>query len=230
MRRKTRFRLLFPGALTACLTAVVFTMSGLTQGELIAQHALTHLGAPYRFAASGPDKFDCSGFVLHCLAKEGFQVRHTAKSIGADGRYRQIPDIRQLMVGDVVCFDTVRDDDPSDHVGFYLGGGQFVHGRERVVLGSLEVVVHKVDLDGEVLILFVGLQAHLGLLELLYLLAQGLRVVFIALYAPCRILLTRLRRLKIGGYAGQPRRFKRLAPWKILEFRLKLPYAPIHFL
>ena len=140
MRRKTRFRLLFQGALTACLTAVVFTMSGLTQGELIAQHALTHLGAPYRFAASGPDKFDCSGFVLHCLAKEGFQVRHTAKSIGADGRYRQIPDIRQLMVGDVVCFDTVRDDDPSDHVGFYLGGGQFVHAsssKGKVIVSDL---------------------------------------------------------------------------------------------
>lgn len=140
MRRKTRFRLLFKVALTACLLTIVYAASGLTQGEIIARHALTHLDAPYKFAASGPNAFDCSGFVLHCLAKEGYRLAHTAKSIGADGRYRQILDPQQLMVGDVVCFDTVRDDDPSDHVGFYLGGGQFVHAsssKGKVIVSDL---------------------------------------------------------------------------------------------
>lgn len=140
MRRKTRFRLLFKRALTACLVVIVYTTSGLTQGELVVRHALTHLDAPYRFAASGPSAFDCSGFVLHCLKAEGFRMSHAAKSIGADGRYRRIEAIDQLMVGDVVCFDTVRDDDPSDHVGFYMGGGQFVHAssaKGKVVVSDL---------------------------------------------------------------------------------------------
>ena len=140
MRRKTRFRLLFRGALTACLGIVMYGASGLTQGELIVRHALTHLDAPYKYAASGPAAFDCSGFVLHCLKKEGLRVSHAAKNIGADGRYRQIMDPGQLMVGDVVCFDTVRDDDPSDHVGFYMGGGQFVHAssaKGKVVVSDL---------------------------------------------------------------------------------------------
>ena len=35
--------------------------------------------------------------------------------------------ISELERGDLVCFDTVVDNDLSDHVGIYLGKGWFIH-------------------------------------------------------------------------------------------------------
>ena len=140
MRRKTRFRLLFCAAIAVCFIPVAFCASGLTQGEVVCLHALRHLDAPYVFGTAGPDQFDCSGLVLHCLKRDGVKLPHSAKDIGGDGRYRQIMDVRALLPGDLVCFDTVRDNDPYDHVGFYLGGGQFVHAssaKGKVVVSEL---------------------------------------------------------------------------------------------
>ncbi len=140
MRRRTRFRLLFNAAVIACFIVVVFGGSGLTQGEIVARHALEHLDAPYVFGTAGPDRFDCSGLVLHCLKRDGIRLPHSAKDIGSDERYRQITDVRALLPGDLVCFDTVRDRDPYDHIGFYLGGGQFVHAsssKGKVIVSDL---------------------------------------------------------------------------------------------
>lgn len=141
MRRRTRFRLLFNAAVSACLVLIAFGASGLTQGEIVTLHALRHLDAPYAYGAAGPDRFDCSGLVLHCLKRDGVALPHSAKDIGAAERHAQITDLRRLMTGDVVCFDTVRDDDPCDHVGFYMGGGRFVHAsssKGKVVVSELE--------------------------------------------------------------------------------------------
>ena len=46
-----------------------------------------------------------------------------------------------LLSGDMLCFDTVRDSDPSDHVGFYMGGNMFVHAsssKHQVTVSALE--------------------------------------------------------------------------------------------
>ena len=150
MRRGLRFRLLLNAAVAGCLLVIAFAASGLTQGEMLCLHALRHLEAPYVFGATGPDSFDCSGLVLHCMRREGVSLPRTAVEMGADRRFRQIMDPGRLMVGDLVCFDTVRDSDPSDHVGFYMGGGQFVHASSA----KGKVIVS--DLDGFYLEKFTG--------------------------------------------------------------------------
>ena len=115
-------------ALWLCLMLIVCTCSGLTQGEVVVTRALEHLGKPYVLGAEGPDAFDCSGLVMYCLIPEGFAFPiHSAALIGTDEAYPLIQSPADLMTGDVVCFDTIQDQDPSDHMGFYLGGGRFVH-------------------------------------------------------------------------------------------------------
>ena len=126
--RKARFFLIQTVALWLCLMLICLTSSGLTQGETVVLRALEHLGKPYVLGAAGPDRFDCSGLVMYCLEPEGFEFPyHAAAIIGTDERYPLITDPRALLAGDVVCFDTVRDKDPSDHMGFWIGGNRFVH-------------------------------------------------------------------------------------------------------
>ena len=126
--RKARFFLIQTTALWLCLALICLTCSGLTQGEVVVLRAKEHLGKPYLLGAAGPDKFDCSGLVMFCLSPEGFEFPyHAAAVIGTDEAFTLIESPRELLVGDVVCFNTVRDNDPSDHMGFYIGGNQFIH-------------------------------------------------------------------------------------------------------
>ena len=141
MHRRARFILIQTVALWLCLALICQLSSGLTQGETVALRALEHLGKPYVLGEAGPDRFDCSGLVMFCLAPEGFEFPlHSAEMIGTDERYPLITDIGQLLTGDIVCFDTVRDRDPSDHMGFYLGARQFVHASStgEVKISSLD--------------------------------------------------------------------------------------------
>ena len=139
--RRARFFLIQTVALWLCLMLILLTCSGLTQGEVVALRAMEHLGKPYVLGAAGPDQFDCSGLVMYCLEPEGFEFPyHSAEIIGTDERYPLIADPRDLLVGDIVCFDTVRDRDPSDHMGFYIGGNRFVHASStgEVKISALE--------------------------------------------------------------------------------------------
>ena len=141
MHRGARFILIQTTALALCLLFICLLSSGLTQGEVVALRALEHLGKPYVLGEAGPDRFDCSGLVMYCLAPEGFEFPlHSAEVIGTDERYPLITDIGRLMTGDIVCFDTVRDRDPSDHMGFYLGAKRFVHASStgEVKISSLD--------------------------------------------------------------------------------------------
>lgn len=139
--RAARFLLIQTTALWLCLMLILLTCSGFTQGEVVVRRALEQLGKPYVLGAAGPERFDCSGLVMYCLSPEGFEFPiHAAAVIGTDERYPLITDPRDLLAGDVVCFDTVRDSDPSDHMGFYIGGNRFVHASStgEVKISALE--------------------------------------------------------------------------------------------
>ena len=141
MHRRARFFLIQTVALWLCLAVICLVSSGFTRGEVIARRALEHLGKPYVLGESGPDRFDCSGLVMFCLTPEGYEFPlHSAEVIGTDERFPLITDRRQLLTGDIVCFDTVRDRDPSDHMGIYLGAGTFVHASStgEVKISSLD--------------------------------------------------------------------------------------------
>ena len=141
MHRTARFFLIQTVALWLCLAFICLLCSGFTQGEVIASRALEHLEKPYVLGAEGPDEFDCSGLVMYMLQPEGFEFPiHAAALIGTDERYLYIAEPRQLLTGDIVCFDTIQDRDPSDHMGIYLGGNQFVHASStgKVIVSTLE--------------------------------------------------------------------------------------------
>ncbi len=82
--------------------------------------ALSKLGSPYRWAASGPDAFDCSGFTMWVYARVGVSLPHSSRAqIG----YGQRVSKADLKPGDLVFFGR----STIHHVGIYIGGGDYVH-------------------------------------------------------------------------------------------------------
>jgi len=92
------------------------------------QIALAQLGAPYRWGATGPNEFDCSGLTSTSYARAGVPIPRTSKiqyaALAARG---QAVDVANLLPGDLVFFaDNTANPATIHHVGMYIGGGMMV--------------------------------------------------------------------------------------------------------
>ena len=81
--------------------------------------AKKYLGAPYRWAAAGPNSFDCSGFTMYVYAQVGVSLPHSSRAQYGSGQRVSRSD---LQPGDLVFFGS-----PIHHVGIYVGGGNYIH-------------------------------------------------------------------------------------------------------
>ncbi|MDD2482116.1 MAG: C40 family peptidase, partial [Lutispora sp.] len=75
-----------------------------------------------QWGGTGPDSYDCSGLVYSLYGKLGISLPRVAKSQAKVGTYVQKED---LEFGDLVFF--ARDGKNINHVGIYVGNGEFVH-------------------------------------------------------------------------------------------------------
>ncbi len=100
----------------------------------IVKTALEHLGDAYVYGTTGPDTFDCSGFVYYVYSQNGITVpRQSSEVCALDGQIS----IEDLRPGDILARE--------GHVGVYIGDGIFVHASET----STGVVSEYVDLYNE---------------------------------------------------------------------------------
>ncbi|GAB2452406.1 hypothetical protein GCM10027262_77010 [Nocardia tengchongensis] len=83
--------------------------------------ALSELGKPYVYGATGPDAFDCSGLVQYAAAAAGVALPRTSQE-----QYRQLPAVNpaDIRPGDLI-FCEFQSDGPG-HVMMYIGNGQCV--------------------------------------------------------------------------------------------------------
>ena len=82
------------------------------------QEAYNKLGSPYKWAASGPNEFDCSGLTMWVWGKAGVSLPHSSQA-----QYSSGPHVSQgdLQPGDLVFYGS-----PIHHVGIYIGGGRMI--------------------------------------------------------------------------------------------------------
>ncbi|HEY8475203.1 MAG TPA: C40 family peptidase [Natronosporangium sp.] len=81
--------------------------------------AKSKIGAPYRYGATGPHAFDCSGFVQYAWRKAGVRIPRVTTA-----QYRRIkPKVswKDLRPGDLLFFNG------KGHVGMYVGKGKMIH-------------------------------------------------------------------------------------------------------
>ena len=81
--------------------------------------ALSRIGSPYVWGATGPDQFDCSGLMVWAYNQVGKSLPRSSQAQAQGG----IPVSRDnLQPGDLVIFY-----DDASHVGMYVGDGNMVH-------------------------------------------------------------------------------------------------------
>jgi cell wall-associated NlpC family hydrolase len=76
------------------------------------------LGSPYRYGASGPYSFDCSGYTRYVFSLLGINLPHTANGQAQVGER-----VTSLSPGDLVFFGS---NGYMDHVGIYIGNNSFI--------------------------------------------------------------------------------------------------------
>ena len=81
--------------------------------------AMAQLGKPYRWGATGPSAFDCSGLVSYAFDKAGKDLPRTSR---AQAQVGTKVSKSNLKPGDLVFYYS-----PISHVGIYIGDGQIVH-------------------------------------------------------------------------------------------------------
>jgi cell wall-associated NlpC family hydrolase len=114
-----RARLAAARASRSRTVAAVYSGPASGRASVAVQEAYRQLGKPYRWAATGPDSFDCSGLTMWVWAKAGVSLPHHSGSQYDQGRHVSQG---ELQPGDLVFFGS-----PIHHVGIYVGNGNMVH-------------------------------------------------------------------------------------------------------
>lgn len=84
--------------------------------------AKAQLGKPYRWGATGPSSFDCSGLMYYSY-KNGAKVT-LPRTSREQSRYGKKVSKSELKPGDLVFFGS---GNSVSHVGMYLGNDQYIH-------------------------------------------------------------------------------------------------------
>ena len=102
-------------------------------------NAKSFLGTKYVWGATGPGKFDCSGFTQWVYRDAGINIPRVSRDQAKVGDYVRYDNLKR---GDMVFFDTKkRRTGKVCHVGIYLGNGNFIHASS----GAKKVVIYNFD-------------------------------------------------------------------------------------
>ena len=93
-----------------------------TPGTKVLETAYTKLGSPYKWGATGPNSFDCSGFTSWVYRQHGISLSRTAQAQSQGG---VAVDRSNLQPGDLVFFGSGTG--RITHVGIYVGDGKMIH-------------------------------------------------------------------------------------------------------
>lgn len=107
----------------------------LTVDALIEKLYSTVGNTPYVLSGSTTKGWDCSGLTLWFYERyKGITLHHSASTQAAQGKVVDAP-----IPGDIVAF-YYKNRSAAFHVGIYVGGGRFIHAKNRAEDTTLETV------------------------------------------------------------------------------------------
>ena len=102
--------------------------------------AMKYKGYRYVYGGASPSGFDCSGFTMYVMAKQGVSLPHSASSQWTGSKGTRIYKMSALQPGDLVFFRIGSTKKAASHVGIYIGNNQMIHAsssRTGVIVSSL---------------------------------------------------------------------------------------------
>ncbi|GGC57645.1 C40 family peptidase [Hoyosella rhizosphaerae] len=108
-----------PAGTPSAITDIAAPEQVASQGQAVANAALSKVGSPYVWGATGPDSFDCSGLVQWAHNQVGASIPRTSQAQAGGGAPVSI---NNLQPGDVIAMYG-----GASHVAIYIGNGQVVH-------------------------------------------------------------------------------------------------------
>jgi len=124
--------------------SLINSLGSSNKQKALPKTAKKHLGKRYVWGATGPYKFDCSGFTSYVCKKNGVCIPRTSINQSKVGKYVSRSN---LKAGDLIFFDTSkRRKGYVNHVGIYIGNNKFIHAssaKKKVVVTSLNKPFYK---------------------------------------------------------------------------------------
>ncbi|MEA4921802.1 MAG: NlpC/P60 family protein [Eubacteriaceae bacterium] len=115
---------LAPATASAASGKKGFSKKSVTQANKMMKVAKSRLGKPYVSGATGPNSFDCSGFVYYCMKKSGIKFkRGTAASYKKKG-YNVGRNIKKAQKGDIILYSS---GGGIGHCALYMGKKKVIH-------------------------------------------------------------------------------------------------------
>ncbi len=109
-----------------------FSKKPSTQAEKIVKIAKSKRGCRYVYGASGPYRFDCSGFVAYCMKKSGISFRRGSAASYNKRGYNVGSNIKNAQKGDIILYSYGRGG-RIGHCAIYIGGKKVIHATTRGV-------------------------------------------------------------------------------------------------
>jgi len=112
--------------------------------DRIEKEAKSLLGVRYKYGATGPSQYDCSGFTKHVFASQGISIPRTSKEQAKIGKYLRYSELKK---GDLIFF-RANNSNKVSHVGIFIGNGKFIHAsssKKKVVISNMNsnyVITH----------------------------------------------------------------------------------------
>jgi len=96
------------------------------EAQAVVQTALDVMGTPYRWGGTSADGFDCSGLIQYAYSAHGIMLPRTSADQARQGTSVD-RNLSALVPGDILTFSAGAGGSQVNHVGLYVGGGEFIH-------------------------------------------------------------------------------------------------------
>lgn len=109
-----------------------------TQVAQLFNEAEKHIGKQYVWGATGPNTFDCSGFICYSYTHSGFSNMPRTTAYGIFKNYCVPISPEEAQAGDLVFFGgTYKTKNPITHIGIYAGNGMMLHAGHPIQYTSI---------------------------------------------------------------------------------------------
>ncbi|MGM9986149.1 MAG: C40 family peptidase [Bacillaceae bacterium] len=110
-------------------------VSAASTGVQVAGSAKIHLGTPYLYGGTGPNSFDCSGFISYVYNNNGYNI--SRKSVADYWGLSTIRKVSTPQVGDMIFFENTYKSGPS-HMGIMTSSTEFIHaGDDGIAIANI---------------------------------------------------------------------------------------------